>query len=109
MSPTALREEPLDVPLDVIDIRSEEIQVSLLDEINRGLRPEAGTGKTLPTLLLYDAKGLALFEDITYLDEYYLTNAEIDVLENHCDQIASRIAYGAQVVELGSGYEPHSP
>ncbi|KAI5845360.1 hypothetical protein BZA05DRAFT_421439 [Tricharina praecox] len=30
--------------------------------------------QTLPTLLLYGAEGLKLFEGITYLEEYYLTN-----------------------------------
>lgn len=48
-------------------------------------------------------KGLKLFEDITYLDEYYLTNAEIDSLNKHADAIAEHIPAGARVVELGSG------
>ncbi len=105
MSPGVTRESSL----DVIDIRGGELQTSLLDEINRGLRPQLGVGKQLPTMLLYDAKGLKLFEDITYLDEYYLTNAEIEVLESYSDQIARLVPQGALMVELGSGYEPHSP
>ena len=48
--------------------------------------------------------GLKLFEQITYLDEYYLTNAEIEVLETHADAIARRIPEGSRLVELGSGY-----
>lgn len=59
----------------------------------------------MPTLLLYDEQGLKLFEDITYLDEYYLTNAEIEVLEKHADEIAKYVQHGSQVVELGSGYD----
>lgn len=55
-------------------------------------------------MLLYDEAGLKLFEQITYLDEYYLTNAEIEVLERHADAIAERIPLDALVVELGSGY-----
>jgi L-histidine Nalpha-methyltransferase / hercynylcysteine S-oxide synthase len=47
--------------------------------------------------------GLKLFEDITYLDEYYLTNAEIEVLEKHARDIAERIPGGSRLVELGSG------
>lgn len=42
-------------------------------------------------------------EQITYLDEYYLTNAEIDVLERSADSIANAIPSGSMVVELGSG------
>ena len=42
------------------------------------LNPGKGKERKMPTLLLYDEQGLKLFEDITYLDEYYLTNAEIE-------------------------------
>lgn len=69
--------------------------------IKDGLREEE---KTLPTLLLYDNKGLKLFEDITYLDEYYLTGQEIAVLERHAERIAERIPPDAILLELGSGY-----
>ena len=47
--------------------------------------------------------GLKLFEDITYLDEYYLTNAEIETLTLHASGIAARLPDGIQLVELGSG------
>lgn len=47
---------------------------------------------------------MKLFEKITYLDEYYLTNAEIEVLKTHADKIAERIPDGGRLVELGSGY-----
>ena len=48
-------------------------------------------------------KGLKLFEQITYLDEYYLTNAEIEALTRHADAIAEHIPSGSRVIELGSG------
>ncbi len=72
-------------------------------EILKGLKPENGGKKSLPTLLLYDEAGLRLFEEITYLDEYYLTNQEIWILENYADRIAERIPDNALIVELGSG------
>jgi uncharacterized SAM-dependent methyltransferase len=87
----------------IIDIRRETDERSILDDIKQGLRPADGGEKTLPTLLLYDEAGLKLFEQITYLDEYYLTNAEIEVLETYADHIAERIQPGSIVVELGSG------
>lgn len=40
---------------------------------------------------------------ITYLDEYYLTNAEIDVLTTWGSEMARNIQSGTMVVELGSG------
>ena len=91
-----------DLP-DVIDIRRGEIEFHLLDDIKTGLQPPDGGQKSLPSMIFYDEKGLRLFEDITYLDEYYPTNTEIEVLESYADQIALSIPHGAQVVELGSG------
>lgn len=43
---------------------------------------------------------------ITYLDEYYLTNAEIDVLKRSATEIAQNIQSGSMVIELGSGSVP---
>ncbi|TVY15608.1 Ergothioneine biosynthesis protein 1 [Lachnellula arida] len=87
---------------DIIDIRHDAVEMNLKDEILGCLKPLSGP-KQLPTLLLYDERGLQLFEEITYLDEYYLTNAEIDVLERSADSIANAIPSGSMVVELGSG------
>ncbi|KAK5165201.1 uncharacterized protein LTR77_009299 [Saxophila tyrrhenica] len=87
----------------IIDIRSDAAGIELKQEILSGLKPEDGGEKTLPTLLLYDDEGLRLFEEITYLDEYYLTEEEIAILTKYADRIAERIPEGSNVVELGSG------
>lgn len=86
---------------NIIDIRSDTGGFELKKLITDGLREEK---KTLPTLLLYDNQGLKLFEDITYLEEYYLTGQEIAVLERHSESIAERIPQDAILLELGSGY-----
>jgi L-histidine Nalpha-methyltransferase / hercynylcysteine S-oxide synthase len=91
---------------EIIDIRVGGTDSDILQDIKLGLRPKNGQEKTLPTLLLYDEAGLRLFEKITYLEEYYLTNAEIEVLETYADRIAQMIHPGSAVVELGSGYGP---
>lgn len=49
---------------------------------------------------------MKLFEEVTYLDEYYLTNAEIEALTLHAAAIAARIPSGSRLVELGSGFVP---
>lgn len=90
----------------IIDIRIGGTDSDILQDIKTGLRPKDDGEKTLPTLLLYDEAGLRLFEKITYLEEYYLTNAEIEVLETYADRIAEKIRPGSVVVELGSGYDP---
>ncbi|KAJ2895383.1 uncharacterized protein MKZ38_006614 [Zalerion maritima] len=88
--------------IDIIDIRQAAVEINLKEDINSLFNPENGP-RRLPTLLLYDEAGLQLFEKITYLDEYYLTNCEIQVLERSAVEIARVIPSGSMVIELGSG------
>ncbi|KAI9776912.1 MAG: hypothetical protein M1835_005376 [Candelina submexicana] len=97
-----LREQTIS-DVGIIDIRRDRDEHSLLNEIYKGLSPSQGQEKVLPTLLLYDESGLKLFEDITYLDQYYLTNAEIEVLKTHAHTVVQQIEPGSMVIELGSG------
>ena len=90
--------------MPIIDIRQKEFAPALAEEIWKGLDQSNGKEKTLPTMLLYDEHGLKLFEEITYLDEYYLTNTEMAILEQHASAIADRIKPNSKLVELGSGY-----
>ena len=91
------------IKVSIIDVRQGDLEISLADEIRQKLNPGNGQEKRMPTLVLYDAKGLQLFEEITYLEEYYLTNAEIEVLTNHAEAIAGWLEPGSQLFELGSG------
>lgn len=90
-----------------MNIHQNDMDFSLVDDIYKSLDPPAGKQRTFPTLLLYDAKGLKLFEKITYLDEYYPTNTEIEILTHHAKRIVERIPENAQLVELGSGSVSH--
>ncbi|KAK1142722.1 hypothetical protein N8T08_007353 [Aspergillus melleus] len=97
---------PLTFPtqtVDIADIRQNDVGFSLVNDIHKGLDPTVGSRRSMPTMLLYDSKGLNLFEEITYLDEYYPTNAEIEVLETHAKSIVERIPNNGQLLELGSG------
>jgi L-histidine Nalpha-methyltransferase / hercynylcysteine S-oxide synthase len=49
--------------LDIIDIRQAAVELNLKEEIHQLLRPQEGPRK-LPTLLLYNEKGLQLFEQV---------------------------------------------
>ncbi|KAJ6036701.1 Ergothioneine biosynthesis protein 1 [Penicillium herquei] len=100
MSPTAL--DNFDA-VEIVNIHQDDMEFSLVDELYKNLSPPEDEPRSFPTLLLYDTKGLKLFEKITYLDEYYLTNAEIEVLTTHAKRIVERIPENAQLVELGSG------
>lgn len=68
--------------------------------ILRGLR---AAPKTLPTALLYDALGSALFEAITELPEYGLTRADLRLIERHAPDVARALPGPLDVVELGPG------
>jgi hypothetical protein len=50
--------------VDIIDIRHDNVEFNLKADILTSLRPEIGP-KKLPTLLLYDERGLQLFEDVS--------------------------------------------
>ena len=103
MAPTSDHDGP-----PILDVRRQQQDFSLLSELRKFLNLEDGSEKKLPPTLLYDEKGLQLFEEITYLDEYYLTNAEIEVFEKHAEDIVQHVRPGSQLVELGSGYCPHA-
>lgn len=61
------------------------------------------TPKRLPPKLFYDARGSALFEEITRLPEYYLTRTERDILLRDAAAIVAACARPLTVVELGAG------
>jgi len=108
---------------DIVDIRQASVEMNLKVEILSMFLTKNGPRK-LPTLLLYDERGLQLFEkvrqprtlpsqpfprtdtflsQITYLEEYYLTNDEIEVLQKYSADIAKLVPEGAMLIELGSG------
>lgn len=47
----------------IIDIRREIVELGLKDELVSALDPAKGP-RSLPTLLLYDEKGLQIFEEV---------------------------------------------
>ncbi|KAK3658051.1 hypothetical protein LTR56_000741 [Elasticomyces elasticus] len=87
---------------DIIDIRDGGELLRLADSIRSGLQAPPGS-RTLPSLLLWNEKGLKHFEAVTYTSDYYLTNAEISVLEAHSAEIAEQMQDGSILLELGSG------
>lgn len=76
-------------------------------EVARAVAMGLGTErKQLPSWLLYDAIGSALFEQITHLPEYYLTRAEAEILARRGDQIVAFAAGDGRrlsFAEIGAG------
>jgi dimethylhistidine N-methyltransferase len=58
--------------------------------------------KTLPAKLFYDVHGVALFDQITALPEYYLTRTERALLQQAAPDIASLMTDGSALVEYGA-------
>lgn len=80
------------VPDDLSDDAVLEL-LSTLDEQPRRIDP----------VYLYDERGSALFEEICEQPEYYLTRAELEILEREAPAIAELIGPAALIVEPGSG------
>ncbi len=59
--------------------------------------------KTIPPRWLYDRRGSELFEDITRLDEYYLTRTETAILRRHAGEMADLLGQGVALLEYGAG------
>ncbi len=51
----------------------------------------------------YDARGSALFEEITRLPEYYPTRTEAAVMQAHGAQMMQKVGAGGTVIEFGAG------
>lgn len=75
------------------------IRDELAEDVRSGLTVPR---KSLPPKYFYDARGSALFEEITHLPEYYPTRAETSILETHADAIVAAVS-PIELVELGSG------
>jgi L-histidine N-alpha-methyltransferase len=58
--------------------------------------------RSIPSKHFYDERGLALFDEITTLHEYYPTRTERAILERVAPEVA-RTTGAAELVELGSG------
>lgn len=71
-----------------------------LAEILSGLRRPQ---KMISPKFFYDERGSKLFEDITKLPEYYLTDAEMEIMTSRADEIAAKIGPQASLIEFGSG------
>ena len=69
-------------------------------EIVEGLTADR---KRIAPKYFYDEAGSQLFEQITELPEYYLTDAELDIMRTHVDEIAGLAGPQASLIEFGSG------
>ena len=59
--------------------------------------------KSIPSRLLYDARGVELFEAICETEEYYLTRTELGILRENVREMTELIGPRSLLIEYGSG------
>jgi dimethylhistidine N-methyltransferase len=72
----------------------------LIRDVQTGL---SRTPKSIPPRYFYDAVGSALFEAITHLPEYPVTETDLGLLTEHAEAIRQAAGPISLVAELGSG------
>nr|BBF98358.1 putative ergothioneine biosynthesis protein 1 [Pleurotus citrinopileatus] len=89
--------------------REQDLQSDLSQQLLEGLYRPVGR-KEMPTVLLYDERGLRLYDDITTkVSEYYLFGAEEEILKTKADEIIQAmhpdegVPEFETVLELGAG------
>jgi L-histidine N-alpha-methyltransferase len=90
-APATLRVDIYLTPEDRLD--------ALREDVRRGL---TSMPKALPPKWFYDDRGSALFDEITRLDEYYLTGCERTILAARAREVA-QLTKANTLVEPGSG------
>ncbi len=77
-----------------------QVDVQFLADVRKGL---SARKKWLPSKYFYDEIGSRLFEEITELDEYYLTRTERAIMVSNIGQIAEELGERVVLIEYGSG------
>ncbi|KAG2420427.1 hypothetical protein HFD88_000039 [Aspergillus terreus] len=84
----------------IYDIRRENGSIGLREEIASGLSSKT---PSVPSLLLWDEKGLKLFDAFARDDAYYLRDKELEILQDNLLEITATIPSGSILMELGCG------
>ena len=71
-----------------------------ISEIVAGLSADQ---KQISPKYFYDERGSQLFDEITQLPEYYLTNTELGIMRDNIDEIVAMVGKQASLIEFGSG------
>jgi len=72
-------------------------------EINQIVDGLSGSKKQISPKYFYDQRGSELFDDITQLPEYYLTNTELGIMRDNIHEMVDLVGRQASLIEFGSG------
>jgi uncharacterized SAM-dependent methyltransferase len=84
----------------ILDIRQDIGCGRLSQDIINGISSEPAS---LPSILLWNEKGLELFDRFSQTLSYYPYHSEIEILKRCASEIASSMPSGSAIVELGCG------
>ncbi len=82
-----------------------DVAIAGSDVVGAALDGLTTSPKNLPPFLFYDDAGVALFEAITRLPEYYLTRTELTLLDARAQEMAGLAKPGSVLVEYGASDE----
>ncbi|KAJ5884892.1 hypothetical protein N7495_009402 [Penicillium taxi] len=86
--------------LEVSNIQKQEDLADLQQQISDGI---LSSSPQLPSLLLWNDEGIALFDQFAQSPPYYLNKKELEILAHQGDDIVSRIPPDGVLIELGCG------
>lgn len=87
--------------LQPYDVQASESHQAFASDVLVGL---SQSPKSISSKYLYDSEGNSLFQQITELPEYYLTQCELEILQCHKQEIAELVGGSRfNLVELGAG------
>jgi len=85
-------------PIEFYDFHPKPADI--LAEVFQGLHQSP---KSIPPKFFYDKNGSHLFNQITQLEEYYLTQKEMEILKNQGPDIAQTLGPDRIIIEYGPG------
>jgi dimethylhistidine N-methyltransferase len=85
--------------VEQLDLRTREDEAFRASVVTGLSRPQ----KAISCAWLYDDRGSRLFNEITRLDDYYLTRAETEILSRHAAEMADFCGARAVLLEYGAG------
>jgi len=84
----------------ILDIRQDIDYLRLPEQIINGLSSKP---PFLPSFLLWNDKGLELFDRFSQIFSYYLFHSEIEILNRYASEISANVPHGDALIELGCG------
>ncbi|OQE17795.1 hypothetical protein PENFLA_c023G05373 [Penicillium flavigenum] len=97
---STLARSPTVARIQLHDIRQKTDDEGLVPQILSGLESDE---KELPSLLLWNGRGLQLFDAILDSQKYYPATREPTLLSSCVQKMAYNISSGERVIELGAG------